>query len=240
MTRPTSAQAAPARRAAGPVRAIVAAALAAAALAACEGARIPDEVHPKLTDPARRHPIVVAAETATLDLAIVPASSGAEARQYVETTRFLRSFRQEARSPLIVWVPHQRSHGRSVSGRMHAIRTLLAREGISPRRVRIASKPGPTDLADTITLSYDRIAAIGPTCGDWSESVTRNPHNLPYPNYGCASQRNLAAMIANPTDLMFPAHEIPRQGERRAATYKGFTETAPPAGTTAAAGSTRN
>lgn len=238
MTRSNAAPAAQARRDFRSARAIVAAAIAASILAACEGARIGDEAHPKLTDPARRHPIVVVAETATLDLAIVPSGSGAEARQYVETTRFLRSFRHEARSPLVVSLPRQRGHGRPVAARMQAIRMVLAREGIPPRRVRIESKPGPTEHADTITLSYDRIAAIGPTCGDWSENVTRNTNNLPYPNYGCASQRNLAAMISNPTDLMFPAQELPRQGDRRAATYKSFTETAPPAPTPA--GSTRN
>ena len=39
--------------------------------------------------------------------------------------------------------------------------------------------------------------------------------NLPMANIGCANQRNLAAMIANPADLLGPRTATPRAGERR-------------------------
>jgi pilus assembly protein CpaD len=38
---------------------------------------------------------------------------------------------------------------------------------------------------------------------------------MPFPNLGCATQRNLAAAIDNPNDLVEPRDETPRSGERR-------------------------
>ncbi len=73
-----------------------------------------------------------------------------------------------------------------------------------------------------MTVSYDRIAAIGPTCGDWSSDAGRNRDGIPYANFGCASQRNLAAMAANPTDLMFPARETERTSITRGQDTKNF------------------
>ena len=41
------------------------------------------------------------------------------------------------------------------------------------------------------------------------------PGNLDYPNFGCATQQNLAAMVANPADLLGPRSQTPRIGDRR-------------------------
>ena len=185
----------------------------ATAVAGCSNAKIEDDVHPRLTDPARRHPIVVVAETATLDVSVPFPGKGGEARAYVETTRFMRNYRNEGRGPLNIAVPR---HG--ASQQLQAIRLAAHRAGVPSQRVRVTGKPG----GGTITLSYDRIAAIGPTCGDWSEDVTRGAHVLPYNNFGCATQRNMAAMAANPTDLMFPAQETPRGSDTRAGDQINF------------------
>ena len=50
---------------------------------------------------------------------------------------------------------------------------------------------------------------------DWSTNLAYEPMNLPYPNLGCAQQRNLGVMIANPADLLGPRSETARSGERR-------------------------
>lgn len=191
--------------------------LAACALAACDSSRIPDEIHPRLTDPARRHPVIVTAETATLDIPYGALDKGTSAKSFVETTRFLRDYRQEGRGSLNIAVPHGGSHG--AYRQVEAVRIAAQRNGVHPRQLRVVQKSGQ----GTITLSYDRIAAIGPTCGDWSEDATRRAHVLPHSNFGCASQRNIAAMAANPTDLMYPALEPARGSETRAQDFKNFS-----------------
>lgn len=196
---------------------VAALALVSTVLAGCDSSRIADDIHPRLTDPPRRHPIIVVAETATLDVTVEGRDKGGEARAFVEATRFVRNYRHEGRGPLMISAP--RSGGAVTAHRVRELRLIAHRNGIGPERIRQVSRGG-----NVVTLAYDRIAAVGPTCGAWGEDVSRNPHNLPYPNFGCATQRNLAAMAANPTDLMYPALETPRGSDTRETDRKTFNQ----------------
>ena len=52
-------------------------------------------------------------------------------------------------------------------------------------------------------------------CGPWPDNVARNFNNQHYANFGCATQNNLAAMIANPLDLLYPRVMPPPNAARR-------------------------
>ncbi len=56
----------------------------------------------------------------------------------------------------------------------------------------------PGDVRVVLTRS----SAYVPGCPDWSESSDMNYNNAASPNYGCATNSNLAAMVANPEDLI--------------------------------------
>ena len=47
-----------------------------------------------------------------------------------------------------------------------------------------------------------RSVATVPGCPDWSANNDANVDNATYPGYGCAVNGNLAAMVANPEDLI--------------------------------------
>jgi pilus assembly protein CpaD len=78
----------------------------------------------------------------------------------------------------------------------------------------------PRTLA-TIRLSYPRIAAIAGPCGLWPEDLGPSledksySQNREYYNFGCAYQRNMAAMVDNPSDLVQPRPETPAYTARR-------------------------
>ena len=60
-------------------------------------------------------------------------------------------------------------------------------------------------------LNYPRMAAEAGPCGLWPEDIGPTSEgyrqNKPYWNFGCATQRNIAAMVANPADLVQPRGE---------------------------------
>ena len=58
------------------------------------------------------------------------------------------------------------------------------------------SSPGQARVVIT------RSMASVPGCPDWSHTAEGNEKNATNPNYGCAVNSNLAAMIANPEDLI--------------------------------------
>ena len=89
----------------------------------------------------------------------------------------------------------------------------------------LKSEPNNPQLAlnlATIRLTYPRIAAVAGPCGVWPEDLGPSINNKgyldnkPYFNLGCANQRNLAAMVANPSDLVQPRPETGAYTARRA------------------------
>lgn len=76
-----------------------------------------------------------------------------------------------------------------------------------------------------LRISYLRYVAEGPECGrDWSENLARAYQNTPYPNFGCSSQRNLAAMVSNPADLLGPRTMTPSDANRRFKMYEKYVK----------------
>jgi pilus assembly protein CpaD len=73
-----------------------------------------------------------------------------------------------------------------------------------------------TGDAAPIRLSYVAITAQTAPCGAWPEDLALNTlENRNYYNFGCATQSNLAAQIANPTDLVGPRQMSPIDAEQR-------------------------
>ncbi|KQM20620.1 CpaD family pilus assembly protein [Novosphingobium sp. Leaf2] len=56
--------------------------------------------------------------------------------------------------------------------------------------------------AGTARIIISRAKASVPGCPDWSAKNDFNPNNATSSNYGCAVNSNLAAMMANPEDLL--------------------------------------
>ena len=67
-------------------------------------------------------------------------------------------------------------------------------------------------------------------CGRWPTDLARDDNNGNYENFGCASQNNLAAQVANPSDLLAPRGMTPIDSERRTAVYQSYVTSGSSAG----------
>ena len=66
-------------------------------------------------------------------------------------------------------------------------------------------------------LTYAFYVARPPECGKYTRDISDNMDNSPSDNFGCATQRNIGLMIANPRDLLQPQDGGEgRQGSRGA------------------------
>ena len=98
---------------------------------------------------------------------------------------------------------------------MREMHSILVASGVpAQRRLRAplpAARRPRSPASGSITPSWSREA--GP-CGQWPHDLGPSAdgnyiENQPYWNLGCASQRNLAAMVDNPADLVQPRGETP-------------------------------
>ncbi len=93
--------------------------------------------------------------------------------------------------------------------------------GVPPNAVVTrAYQPPDVALLATVKLMYPKMGAQAGPCGFWPQDLGL-PHdaeptqNHPYWNHGCSNQRNLAAMVDNPADLVQPRAETPIYAQRR-------------------------
>ena len=86
------------------------------------------------------------------------------------------------------------------------LKKLLAAQGVDKGSVQYTSyKPANGDANAPITLSFVTYVANAADCGtDWSENLGFAPRNLPWPEFGCSTQHNFAAVVADPRDLIEP------------------------------------
>ena len=84
---------------------------------------------------------------------------------------------------------------------------------------------------ETVRVVVARTVASVPNCPNWDRPAQPNYNNLSVPNFGCAVNSNLAAMVANPEDLIH-GREGSGLGDAATATRAiGVYRTTPPTGT---------
>lgn len=174
------------------------------------------------TDYRQRHPIVVQEADQTIDIFVGSGRGGLTASQRAEVSALARIWLREGTGSIIIDAPAHTPNARSAADAVREIKSLFAAAGIPPQGIttRPYRPADPRQLA-TVRVTYPRIAAVAGPCGLWPEdlgpSVKNKGYldNRPYYNLGCASQRNLAAMVDNPHDLVQPRAETPPYTARR-------------------------
>ena len=208
------------RRARSDLRSIklLAASLAALTMVGCKHVYDPVRVAGwTLIDPAQRHPILVSQEPTDHFIPVARGTIGLTPAQRAELIDFINRYRatDAGDSRLVVSVPSGAANEVSAMNSVLEVRNLLADYGFSEASISVEAYDAQGAGQPPIRVSYLRYVAQPPECGDWSTNLAYEPTNLPYPNFGCATQRNFGAQIANPADLLGPRSETARSSERR-------------------------
>lgn len=170
-----------------------------------------------LVDSSQRHPILVSQEPTTHVIRVTRNSHGLSVSQRAQLLNFADHYRvtDSGNSRLVVSVPSGAANEVATMQAVGEIRTMLLDQGFAESAISVEAYSAEGAADPPIRVSYLRYVAEPPQCGDWSTNLANEPTNLPYPNLGCAQQRNLAVMVANPADLLGPRSETARSGERR-------------------------
>ncbi|MBV8698671.1 MAG: CpaD family pilus assembly protein [Bradyrhizobium sp.] len=176
-----------------------------------------------------RHPIAVEEADRAIVIFVGSERGGLSDAQRADVVGLARRWVHDGTGAVIADVPVGTPNARAAASTFREIRSLLAAGGVPPRGI-IPRQYRPDDPAflPPIRLSYPRIMAIAGPCGEWPADLgpsIMDPgygENRPYYNFGCATQRNLAAMIDNPADLEQPRSETPPYTMRRNAAFEKY------------------
>jgi pilus assembly protein CpaD len=172
------------------------------------------------TDYRLRHPITLSESDHALELFIGSNRGTLSAAQRADVLAFAQTWTHEATGGVVVDLPVGTSNARAAVEAMNEIGSILTERGVPPRGIVVRNYHPPEGSLATIHITYPKMTAqVGP-CGMWpgdtGPSMNRDFfENQPPWNFGCASQRNLAAMVDNPADLVQPRGETPAYTMRR-------------------------
>jgi pilus assembly protein CpaD len=167
-----------------------------------------------------RHPISITEKDQALRVFIGVNRGTLTPAQRAEVLAFAQSWRDEATGGVIIDVPVGTTNEASSAAATHEIESILAASGEPPASIAVRSYRVTLRTLAPVRIVYPRMTAQAGPCGLWPEDIGPSMNrdyneNQPPWNYGCATQRNLAAMVADPADLVQPRAETPVYTMRR-------------------------
>jgi len=176
-----------------------------------------------------RHPIAIQEANHSIDIFVGNSRGGLSASQRSDVIGLAQIWLREGTGAINADVPAGTPNARAAADTFREVRATLMAAGI-PARGIIARNYHPDDPRQlaTIRLNYAKITAVAGPCGLWPDDLgpsVNNPgylENKPYYNFGCAYQRNMAAMADNPSDLVQPRSEAPPYTARRVNAYEKY------------------
>jgi pilus assembly protein CpaD len=189
-------------------------------------------------DYRQRHPIAIEEANRSVVIFVGQARGGLSASQRADVMGLAQTWLREGTGAIIADVPVDTPNARMAADSFREIQATLAAAGVPPRGI-VARHYRPEDprTMATIRLNYPKISAVAGPCGLWPEdlgpSIKNKTYfeNKPYYNFGCAYQRNMAAMIDNPSDLVQPRSETPAYTTRRTVAFDKYRKGNPTATT---------
>lgn len=185
--------------------------------------RDPIQVGSVPEDYRTRHPIVLSEQEKTLD---IPVASGArELNVPVQSNirAFAAAFAEAGTGSLFVMFPSGSPNEHAARGVQSQILQAIVDGGASRNRVVVQHYDATGyDSAAAVRLSYNGVTASTAPCGNWPADIGDTTENRNYYDYGCSSQNNLAAIIANPVDLMGPRQSSSIDAAQRAAVIEDY------------------
>ncbi|KQP33656.1 pilus assembly protein CpaD [Methylobacterium sp. Leaf104] len=157
-----------------------------------------------------RHPLALAEGVRTLDV-FVTGTGHIDPRQAADVDAFLLEYRRYGRGTLVLDVPAGGTPGTAaaVDRTAAALQRMSLEGGVSGRQVAVSRYVvANPNLAAPLRLSFQRMEAkVASQCGNWPQDLgvgdpAFSGRNEIYWNFGCATQSNVAAQVADPVDLV--------------------------------------
>ena len=171
------------------------------------------------------HPIVIADKQLTLDLPVAASDRGATRPQKESLEGFLSGYDRTAAPVLNIIAPSGSANGVAAADAAHDFASIAKASGVPSNRIVMAFyQAGPEENSAPVRISFLAMRAQTNKCGRWPGDVLDTSENKHYANFGCSSQNNLAAQVANPEDLLGPRKQTPIDADNRDAVIGDYRD----------------
>ena len=171
-------------------------------------------------DPTANHPIQVQPNFHTIELPFSAPQAGLMPDDAEHFDAFVAAYLQHGNGAISISAPSGRDSQFAIS----YFAERLAAAGVPRERILV----GTADSADgKVEIGYIGYDASTAPCGNFPDNLGDTAANRIDPNLGCAVQHNIAAMVADPRDLVAPQPMGPGDAPRRATVYDAYKQGKP-------------
>lgn len=176
-------------------------------------------------DPHYAHPTTIEQKTARLDIGPLYAGKPTPADQQ-RIDEFLTAYHGQGGKPLDVTVSGRSTEDPAAREQALQLANALMERGVPAEDINLYVQQ---DQAVGVANMAFPIYTVSPEeCGYWDKPYDSDWTNGISDNFGCATQRNIDAMAANPRDLAYPQKMTPgRSGARAYYVIDNYTKGQP-------------
>jgi pilus assembly protein CpaD len=191
----------------------------AATLAACNATTARDTTGSIPDSYKERHPIAVKEGKKSLVLFVGAGRGGLSPTQRAEVLAFAQNWKRDATGGVTIDRPVGSANERAANDTLKEALSIITQAGVPHTGIGIRPY-SPREKNPTLRLNYPLMVAEAGPCGLWPDDLgpsydPKHFENKQYYNFGCATQRNVAAMVAEPADFEQPRAEGPAYRAKR-------------------------
>ena len=177
-----------------------------------------------------RHPIIISEKEQTMDVPVAAGAYGLPDAERSAVIGYSNQFKKSASGSISVLIPSGSSNERAANRVAKKIIATLRSSGVPRKRIIMAPYYAANyGSSAPVRLSYSAIRAGVTGCGQWPADLSPDTENKNYHNFGCATQNNLAELVANPSDLLGPRGSTSIDAERRLKVIEAYRTASDPA-----------
>ncbi len=169
------------------------------------------------TDGAVNHPISVEPSYRSLKISNAGSEMIMSSGESAQFSRFVWDYLAAGGGDLSVSAPR----GSESSQAIRDVAERLIALGV-PKSKIVVGTHDTSGNDDKIELGYLSYSAHTGPCANWTQDADDTEANLPMPDFGCAVQHNIAAMVADPRDLVTARPMGQSDAARRATLTKQY------------------
>ncbi len=190
-------------------------ALSAALLSGCAAMKRDHVIVGAVPDDYRtNHPIVIGEKEDKIDIAVAVDGYRLTKGQRDAVDGLLYRYDGSTGAPVTILVPQGAANSAAAATMAVDLSDFIRKSGIKNVAINHYSV-GSGSISAPVRVSYFAVRASTGKCGRWPDDLTNTSDNKHYANFGCASQNNLAAQVANPNDLAGPRRPSEVDAEKR-------------------------
>lgn len=176
----------------------------------------------------RLHPTVVAESVERLELYARPNGMSLSARDHTAVAQFLQTYAASGTGPIFINRPASHRGGLGVMETDRLLRTVMADVGLDPRVAESGEYHVAPGNPAPVVVTYKTLRTVRQDC-TYTQDVANAANNGVRPGFGCFMSANLAAMIADPAQLIAPLPNGTPNAQRRQVVYDKYIKGEPTA-----------